>query len=367
MRMTIDEASVRFLEWLDRRVLDAGRGDCIDASALEPNGQFWLGRLAPERLAADASTSERGERLNPCALGLKVLPRSAFPLSFTAEVRFAVWIHADDGRWKKLPPIQETIPIAIEVDFASPLVFGQDELRDALDRAGAPDGFACRVQIEHGSKAARGRELNILLVNSSGQGDQDRNLYECSLRLVGLETRPFILESLPDSFRYDRRIAAYGINCGAVVESDGGIVSADTVAVETDRPNYWNIEANQPDLRFETLSADPIGSLAALVEAHSSWGREAWSSEKLARLASEDLWSSAMHAEAESAAQDFKVESNRLAAGLALLKTDPTLCRSFQLMNEAILIASSGRYDSWRPFQAGFLLAKDLSINNISI
>jgi hypothetical protein len=41
-------ASARFVHWLDQRVLQAGRGDTIHASDVEPAGRFWLGRLATE-------------------------------------------------------------------------------------------------------------------------------------------------------------------------------------------------------------------------------------------------------------------------------------------------------------------------------
>ena len=50
-------------------------------------------------------------------------------------------------------------------------------------------------------------------------GLKDTHLYETSLEVTGLATTPFILESLPDSFRYDRRIPAYGINVGVEVRA----------------------------------------------------------------------------------------------------------------------------------------------------
>lgn len=360
--MTVDEASAQFLNWLDRRVIDAGRGDSMVCSTLEPNGQFWLGRLAPERDAAAAGASERGDRLNPCAIGLRVLPAIEFPLRFTAEVRLAVWEPTGDGAWRKLTPLRVVVAISIEASFSDSLLFGAEELQLALLSANAPHGFSGRIQVEQRTSMTGVRELIVLFVNSSEPGDQDRNLYECSLRLVGLETRPFILESLPDSFRYDRRIPAYGINCGAAVEADGSIATTDTVAVETERPTYWNIDATQPDLRFEVLGADSLDPLAMLVTEHRAWGNEAWSSERLGRLASDDLWSSAMLAQAEASALEFEAESERLAQGLSMLENNSLLRRSFQLMNQAMLLASGGRYDSWRPFQVGFLLANLKSV-----
>ena len=44
--------------------------------------------------------------------------------------------------------------------------------------------------------------------------------------------------------------------------------------------------------------------------------------------------------------------------GLALLTQHDELLRAFQLMNAGMMHASVPRgYDSWRPFQVGFLLA----------
>ena len=84
-------------------------------------------------------------------------------------------------------------------------------------RVGAA-GLSAEIRVEredwHGEP-----ELVIQLVNTSPDkipGLKDTHLYETSLEVSGLETTPFILESLPDSFRYDRRIPAYGINVGVV-------------------------------------------------------------------------------------------------------------------------------------------------------
>jgi hypothetical protein len=64
-----------------------------------------------------------------------------------------------------------------------------------------------------------------------------------------------------------------------------------------------------------------------------------------------------MREEAYAAAEDFENEVERVRRGCVLLDADASLRRAFQLMNGAMLISANGKYDRWRPFQFGFLLA----------
>ena len=73
--------------------------------------------------------------------------------------------------------------------------------------------------------------------------------------------------------------------------------------------------------------------------------------------AKRDAWSEGMLDEAKEAAQHFAHEHERLEKGLKLLESTPNLREAFRLMNLAMSYASNGRYDAWRPFQVGFLLA----------
>ena len=61
-----------------------------------------------------------------------------------------------------------------------------------------------------------GPELVVTLVNVSPEelDDWDTNVYEASMRVDVGDTLPFTLDNLPDSFRYDRTVAAYGVNGG---------------------------------------------------------------------------------------------------------------------------------------------------------
>jgi hypothetical protein len=69
-----------------------------------------------------------------------------------------------------------------------------------------------------------------------------------------------------------------------------------------------------------------------------------------------------MRQQAEGAAAEFCDELERLRRGLLLLETNAVLLRSFRLMNEAIGLSANGKYEGWRSFQMGFLLANLASV-----
>ena len=91
-------------------------------------------------------------------------------------------------------------------------------------------------------------------------------------------------------------------------------------------------------------------------------GARVWSDTSLDRRRDAEAWAPTMRDEARSAATEFEEEVQRLESGLTLLRSNDILLRSFRLMNEAMSIASRGRYEGWRPFQVGFLLANFASI-----
>jgi len=362
-KMDLYSAATTFMRWLDEQVLFCARGDLLDNLEVEPNGRFWLGRLAPEESVSESALGERGERLEPCAIGARLRTDGVFPRSFTVTVRARVWIFNGEV-WKKLPPLQDPFDIYIEDAQPSERSFGREALTNSLTTICGAEGLSCEVRIELRDDADGTPELTVLLVNTSPsehQGFRDTNLYECSIEIAGLEPIPFILESLPDSFRYDRRVLAYGINCGVELTEHGSLQTVDAVAVEKDRPSYWSVSEPLPNLTFSGLSENPIPHLKQLVAAHAMWGVHAWG-EKIGARAQEETWSPSMLAEAECAAREFGVESERMTEGIRLLESDPRLLKAFKLMNRALSHAAGGRYDSWRPFQVGFLLANLASV-----
>ena len=117
-----------------------------------------------------------------------------------------------------------------------------------------------------------------------------------------------------------------------------------------------------PTMRFMDLAADPIGPAEALLSALRSWGSANWAADVLEHRAGADGWSTEMQQQATRAAEEFERECGRLEKGIELLKADEALFRAFTGMNRAMSFSARGKYDSWRPFQLGFLLANLSSV-----
>jgi hypothetical protein len=349
------QAHTRFIDWLYKCIVRSARGDDIEDLLVEPSKSLWLGRLTPEAVAVERGMGERGERLDPCAIGVRVRPSGSIPLSFNIAVHARTW-RKTEANWKKSDAISVMIPVTVSERGEN--TFGAEALAQAIKQVDGRSGFACEIRTELRHDVEDKPELTVLLVNTAGidVGLEDSNLYECVLEVRGLSTAPFILEGLPDSFRYDRRVPGYGINCG-VIAHDGAFATVDTATVDRGRPTFWNSPLPPPDLAFSTLARDPLPSLHALIEAHGTWGRAAWGLIRLQERAVSEAWNAEMQKEAEGGAADFQTEHERLRTGIALLSSDATLLRAFKMMNAAMGLSARGKYDGWRPFQMGFILA----------
>jgi len=361
---SFDEACERYVAWLDRRVLAAARGDEFDRLEVPPAETLWLGRLASEEDVKNNPLGDRAERLDPCAIGVRVRPASDPPWGLHVRASVRAWkkeshpADVDRSRpWVRLAPVE------VDVDIDVPAGVGEvARARGEFERLFAElgvEGLSAEIRVEreewHGEP-----ELVIQLVNTSPDRAPnlgDTHLYEASLTLSGIATKPFQLEALPDSFRYDRDVTAFGVNVGVAPTADGALSTTDTVVVDTTRPHYWNSPAEPPDLTFERLSEDPLPELRRLVSALREYYDSHWSEPALADRASVRSWDDPLRAEAARAATEVSDELDRLAGGIGLLEEHPELLRAFRLMNSAMRHAARDRgYDSWRPFQVGFLL-----------
>lgn len=362
--MNAETARERFVDWLARRMTVAGRGDCDDVLEVEPSGKYWLGRLQSAEAVAESAWGDRGERLEPCAFGIKVKPKGAGPWRFRVVANLRVWLWEKSARiWKKTGTI--CVECAIEVPVRIGIHrFADEEIATALASVTGRDGLAARIDVEVETGQSGDHELSVSLVNISPKEHsnfKDTRLYQCELRVEDLDTVPFMLEALEDSFRYDRCIAAYGINCGVRAEA-GALVTEDAVTVDRHRPRYWNVDDPMPTMRFMDLANDPIGPAEALLSALRRWGGANWAVDALEHRADGEQWSAEMQQQAARAAREFEQECERLAKGIELLRSDEALFRAFSGMNRAMARSAQGKYDSWRPFQLGFLLANLSSI-----
>lgn len=361
--MTKEEAAERFARWLEQRVLVAGRGDEVGTLTVEPAGRFFLGRIAPAEAVQALGLGDRGERLDPCAFGLRCLVTTPAPWTFTVVMRARAWLRIARGQWCKTDAIEVVLPL--QVERAGVTTFGEVELSEALAGACGSGGLKAQVEVEVVPQDDGCAELTITLVNDSPREHQvlkDTNLYEASLEVVGLPTRAYQLEALPDSFRHDRSVNAFGVNCGVEMDPEGTLRTADLPSVDRGRPRYWSACTPEPDLSFRHLSSNPLPPLQALVQALSDWGASEWGEARLSERAAAEDWTDAMRGEARAAAAEFWSERDRVSKGVDLLLKDDRLLRAFKLMNVAMTRSSRGRYESWRTFQIGFLLANLASL-----
>jgi hypothetical protein len=352
------EAAERFVHWLDERVTAEGRGDEKHTLETSPAGVFWLGRLAPESEAM-SEVRKRNRRMDPCSIGMRVRPVAASSWSFSAQVRAVAWNKLAEDKWEKTEPIDVRLPVAARPGDEQ-RSFGSEELAEAFRRVGG-DGLAPQVRVT--DESWRGApELLIELVNATPEEARqrgERHLFQVELEVAGLDTEPFVLESLPDSFRYDRRMDAIGTNCGVIRHPDGRLVTTDTVVVNRRRPEYrfGGTAPGSLDLSFAQLAADPIRRMRDLIAAYEQWGAKHWTAGRLSERAAAEGWKPEMVTQAAQAAEDYREEIERLNRGLVALENDEHLRRAFVLMNIAMARAARGKYDQWRPFQIGFVLS----------
>jgi len=365
--MTYADA-VAFLGWMLEGVVADARGDQMGTLPVRPDGRLWLGRLAPQTKTQNSRLGERGERLEPCEVGIRVRPTGLDGRAVSCTARFVVWreIEADDqpesDRWQKSEPIIVTAAINTPQEIGAIAASGRDEFAAALNAIGAAGMVGeFHAEVEHGKD---GPELVVTVVNDSPEtlAGWDTNLYQVDLRVEVGETERFTLDNLPDSFRYDRTVAAYGVNGGVEHVGEGIFRTADVAMHDQPRPVYWDEEAGPLiDFRFSTLAADPWPSLRELVMAAERWGRTNWSAEVLDARAVEERWDAGMRQQAREEADRYADELARMQHGLVLLER-ADLRRAFSLSNLAFAESRAIRHSEWRPFQLGFYLANLASI-----
>lgn len=363
--MTDQDAAERFAGWLERQIVTAARGDSDRVSEHEPRGKYFLGRLASEEgVAAQAAISERFERMEPCAVGLRLKPVPADTWEFDATASCVVWLLQPDDTWRKSDPIKHTIHCRVPARTGT-WSFGADEFATTLQTITEVRVLGAEIRTEVEIAQDQHLDLIVQFVNISPEEDttlKDTRLYECSLIVSGLRTVPFVLEALPDSFRYDRAVPAYGLNAGVEETAAETFCTIDAPGCSRLRPRYWNPDLPEPDLRFQTLANDPIPQLETLLDSLKTWGQRVWSNKVLNARMQAEAWSADMRTEAADCALEFQGEVQRIADGIEILRTKHDILRSFELMNRAMGISAAGKYDGWRAFQVGFLLANLKSI-----
>lgn len=365
-----DTTTETFITWMLDRVVAEARGDRMRTLPVAPAGRLWLGRLAPEIVVQESRLGERSERLEPCEVGVRLRLSEVDGRSVRCTGSFVVWGEIEDSgddldspKWRKSDPIKVTAELPTPSTIGTINSAGRDDFVVALQAVGA-DGMACEfhAELEVGKD---GHELVVTLVNLSPKElpSWDTNVYEASLTVEAGETLPFTLDNLPDSFRYDRKVPAYGVNGGVEQVDERAYRTTDVAVYDQPRPVYWDDDAGQcPDITFANLADNPIPALRDLVNACDRWSGDHWAADVLVRRALDEAWDDGMRSEADAEADEFFKELERMRHGLNLLETDKNLLRSFRLANQAFARSPHVRHTQWRPFQLGFLLANVASI-----
>ena len=364
--MNIEDAHAgAFVHWLMGQGISSGRGDALQRLKVRPDGRFWLARIAPEQKVRQSRLGERGERLEPCAIGIRVRPTTIDGREISCRVRFCAWRelpHSDEpdaDKWEKTAHVETNVTLSTPCQIGKISTAGHDQIAAALSAVGA-QGLSAEIhaEIEPGKD---GNELVITLVNVSPDEvpQLDSNLYEAELEVQVGSTEPFLLEGIEDTFRYDRRVPAYGINGGVRQVADGVFCTTDYGIFDQKRLIYWDEESagEQPDLSFAGLAAEPISPLTQLASCLQRWIQAMWADEALRARAVQEGWSGTTADYAFSEALKAREEGARVRQGVDLLGADQRLRQAFQLANQAFHEAPAILHTSWRPFQLGFVLA----------
>jgi hypothetical protein len=358
-----------FVAWMLDGVVAEGRGDHFQTLPVAPRGRLWLGRLAPEVVVQNSHLGERSERLEPCEVGIRLRLSDVDGRLVHCSARFVVWSELDGGDEPDAPKWCKSDPIEVVSDLQTPRSVGaitssgHDEFAASLAGVGAV-GMVCEfhAELEVGKD---GHELVITLVNLSPEevDGWDTNVYEARLVVDAGDTAAFTLDNLPDSFRYDRTVAAYGVNGGVEQVGPSTFRTTDVAVHDQRRPTYWDDEIGPPpDISFASLATDPLPPLRDLVGACERWGSAHWGADVLAARATAEAWDDGMRNQADAEAAKFFEELIRLGEGLHLLETNTDVRRSFMLANRSFYDSPLVTHTDWRSFQLGFLLANVTSI-----
>lgn len=365
--MDVDQGHAeRFVTWLLEEVAAEARGTRYRRLNVAPEGRFWLGRLAPEERVRESRLGERAERLDPCEVGFRVRPTSLDGRPIDCRVRLVAWREIpgagsdpEANKWEKTDPVEVAVTLRLPDAVGARTTVGREEIARRLAEVGA-SRLAAEVHAEIES-GRHGPELVLTVVNVSPTelSGLDTNLYEVELQADVGPTEPFLMDDLPDSFRYDRRVPAYGVNGGVEVRDDGSFATTDFAFRDRGRPEYWDEEGAgpAPDLSIARLAEDPVGAARDLVDRLRDWTEEAWCDESLRRRQDVDGWRTDTFEQARREAELAREEVLRVERGIALLERDERLRRAFSLANRAFAEALAVRHEVWRPFQIGFVLA----------
>lgn len=354
--MISEEKCLKFIDWLVSEVEVSGKGADLDQLENDPSGVFYLGKISPEERVALMGLGDRGDRLEPCSIGVRFLLSDEISKSINVEASFHLWIKNEEKIWKKTDLFKFNFEIQIP-SYKNSISIGNEKILKGIKEKTGLENVSAEIRVDRNT-LGEPDELIVTFVNCSDSeiyANSDGILYESKLTINNATHKPYYLEALPDSFRYDRRIEAYGINCSVYVKNKY-IETTDLTIQDKYRPDFQHDALKDIDLSFKGLSEAPLEKCKSLLSAYKKWGDKKWSDDKLHEYAGQYGWSDIMLEEAKNAAHEYEEEVKRISNGIDLLQKNELIMKSFKLMNESMLNLGAN-YNSWRPFQVGFLLA----------
>ena len=240
--------------------------------------------------------------------------------------------------------------------------------------------FAAAVEVDATATEA-GRDVLLTVVNVTPADDAqfadrlgdvpfdrphlDTRLYEvCMAATTDTQLKPYDLEQVARSHRYDRTVDAFGQACPVVVSSDPAtgtttLSTAYGASTATQRVHARTATRTGTviDASFDALIANPVGAVNEIIDAHADWVDEHWSNASLDARAAIRKWDADARADAERDAQAARDEVDWIRTGAKALAGNADLREAFVAMNRAMkVVGGSKDYTSWRLFQIAWIV-----------
>lgn len=259
-------------------------------------------------------------------------------------------------RWEQqnlMPPALPEWTVELDVETTAP-VDGISELLVSLVNRSSP------VEEQYVDKDG---------TQKFSKGKCDTNIYEARLSCgPSVPVVPYELEQIPDSYRYDRRVAAFGMNTAAE-EENGTLNTAFAAVARTDRvhPRTGGPDGENIDTTFATLKSDPLDALENLLKQARRWTEDNWEKDALDAMAREEGWVKDTRDKANQDASEAHREVEWVEEGLRCLREGDDLLEAFKLMNETMEFATRNKsYAAWYPFQIAYILGCLREVQNPS-
>ncbi|MFE7326550.1 hypothetical protein ACFU8W_16470 [Streptomyces sp. NPDC057565] len=194
----------------------------------------------------------------------------------------------------------------------------------------------------------------------------DTRLYQVVLTAtLDGHIEPYELEQVAQSHRYERSVPAFGHASPVSHHENGGRTTLRTEFAATEptwraypRERSSNMAGHEVpiDTSFDSLIANPVGTISTLVDLLDVWVDDHWGTAALDVLHKARGWNDNARAEAEEDAHAARAEAAWVRAGLDILRTNPNVRDAFVAANKVVKAAAGDEYDSWRPFQVAWIV-----------